>query len=608
MTSPTDVYVGVAVGLAAAYVVLPAAVSTLKWGVRQLKFFHDRRAFPALRRTKRGAIEDGWRRAMLWVAKDPPSRADVQAFTTKSLAQLVTALHDGQVTATKLLRIFYTSAKEAHDRCNCVVHVFVEDAIASAERADTLLDAARSSTQRAAALAALPPLLGLPISIKDSTDVQGADSTCGLFGRCLRPAARDATLVAQLRAAGAVFHVKTNIPALLMSHECENDVFGTCVNPVLPGFTCGGSSGGEGALIRLGGSVAGIGSDVGGSIRIPSHFCGIVGLKPSVNRVAYRGCCPEQGDEGVAPVSGPMGRSVADVVALFRVLAPPVPFGSDGMQFNVPFIEERFNAARRNPSLNLLFYREDGFVQVSPACRRGVDIAVTALRAAGHRVTEWQPKLTEDVQSIFFELFAADKCRSLAEELGSDRPIGVVGPALQLAAFPDRLKFMLGFFMGAMIDPVYGKLLTRLKERRIDAYFTLLMERNRLRHQYAEVFAGTVDAIIGPGFTTPAPPCGSTTEQPYGAVVTAVYNALDLSVVAVPVTTVDATLDEWTEAHLQTAKNQGMSRSIAAAYDAKAMHGLPIGVQVITPRMTEETALGVAMQLEEALAKRRATA
>ena len=114
--------------------------------------------------------------------------------------------------------------------------------------------------------------------------MEGFDSTCGLACRCFDPAAEDAVLIRALRRAGAIPFVRTNVPQLLMIPECSNGIHGTTCNPHDATRTCGGSTGGEGALIAARGSPLGVGTDIGGSIRIPSAFCGICGFKPTGTR------------------------------------------------------------------------------------------------------------------------------------------------------------------------------------------------------------------------------------------------------------------------------------------------------------------------------------
>jgi amidase len=195
------------------------------------------------------------------------------------------------------------------------------------------------------------PLAGVPISVKDSFDVAGLPTRCGSRLRPATPVSQDAPAVARLRAAGAIVIGKTNTPELLASYESDNPLTGRTSHPLDPERTPGGSSGGEAAAIAAGFSAGGLGSDGGGSIRVPAHFCGIAGLKPTPGRIPSGGHFPPLGNLGVP---GPMARSVEDVRLLFSVLADK-PGGSPGEArvgvweqfYDVPIDAEIRDAVRR---------------------------------------------------------------------------------------------------------------------------------------------------------------------------------------------------------------------------------------------------------------------
>jgi Asp-tRNA(Asn)/Glu-tRNA(Gln) amidotransferase A subunit family amidase len=186
-------------------------------------------------------------------------------------------------------------------------------------------------------------LYGVPLTVKDSFDVAGHATRCGSPGRPQRPAARDAAAVARLRAAGAVILGRTNTSELLRDYECANPITGRTNNPWNLERTPGGSSGGEAAAIAACCSAGGIGSDGGGSIRIPAHFCGIAGLKPTPGRVPGTGHFPELGyPVGMVTTVGPMGRTVEDLRLLFSVLAAYDP--EDPFSVPVPLRAPRLGA------------------------------------------------------------------------------------------------------------------------------------------------------------------------------------------------------------------------------------------------------------------------
>lgn len=191
---------------------------------------------------------------------------------------------------------------------NAVTEEFYDAAVEEAQSLDT--QRTRRGTLR---LSPDLPLLGLPVSIKDCIYQKDADATCGIAARCFRPAAEDGLIVRLVRAAGGIPFVRTNVPQLLMMPDSENSVWGRTVNPWDASRTCGGSSGGEGALVAAGCSVVGIGGDIGGSIRIPAHFCGVVGFKPTPMRMTRAGHAVPRlenrhGQTVIVPSVGPLTR------------------------------------------------------------------------------------------------------------------------------------------------------------------------------------------------------------------------------------------------------------------------------------------------------------
>src|SRR6202451_2155960 len=200
-------------------------------------------------------------------------------------------------------------------KLNAFVHVDVDAARAQAK----IAEAAVGSDRRADSFG---PLHGVPISVKSSVDVTGWPCECGSRLRKGYVPSQDATLVARLRAAGAILLGNTNVPEFLMAYETDNALYGRTNNPWDVTRTPGGSSGGEAAVIAAGCSAGGVGSDGGGSIRIPAHFVGICGLKPTPGRIPSTGHYPvSAGPFAQLGVVGPLARTIADVQCLFEVMA-----------------------------------------------------------------------------------------------------------------------------------------------------------------------------------------------------------------------------------------------------------------------------------------------
>jgi amidase len=212
----------------------------------------------------------------------------------------------------------------AHQLTNCLTEIFFNDALHRAKELDAHLAAGNPP---------LGPLNGVPISLKDTFKVKGCDASIGLAALCFKPAEENSVLVDLLLKAGAVLYCKTNIPQTLMALDSHNNIFGRTLNPSNTALTAGGSSGGEGALLALRGSVMGVGTDVGGSIRIPAMCNSTFGIKPSWERIPYAG--QESGQKpgiaklGVPASAGPLAHSMRDIELFFTAVAEQKPWEWD---------------------------------------------------------------------------------------------------------------------------------------------------------------------------------------------------------------------------------------------------------------------------------------
>ena len=231
------------------------------------------------------------------------------------------------------------------------------------------------------------PLWGIPVSIKDCIKQKGTDATCGSVAKCLKPHAEDGLQVSLLRNAGAILHVRSNVPQLLMMPESENNVWGVSKNPWDVSRTPGGSSGGEAALIASGCSVMGLGSDIGGSIRIPAHYCGLVGFKPTPMRITTNGSVAPryEGRNGqlvIKPVVGPIARSVKDCVSMMQALTAPEAYESDC--FLPPLPSWNTSLSTKGPSnkgrpMRIGVVLSDDWFEAADACQRAVQMAADTL-------------------------------------------------------------------------------------------------------------------------------------------------------------------------------------------------------------------------------------
>jgi Asp-tRNA(Asn)/Glu-tRNA(Gln) amidotransferase A subunit family amidase len=227
---------------------------------------------------------------------------------------------------------------------------------------------------------ALGPLHGVPVTVKGNLDVAGWPCPAGSRLRKDYVAEHDAPLVARLRAAGAIVLGNTNTPEFLMAYESNNLLTGKTSNPWDISRTAGGSSGGEAAAIASGCSFGGVGSDGGGSIRVPAHFCGICGLKPTPGRIPSTGHFPlGAGALSWLGVVGPMARTIADVRTLFEVIAGPDP--GDALSAPVPLQDTESVAPLKGLRVGLL--ESSALGKVSPETQSAVDRAALMLADQG---------------------------------------------------------------------------------------------------------------------------------------------------------------------------------------------------------------------------------
>jgi Asp-tRNA(Asn)/Glu-tRNA(Gln) amidotransferase A subunit family amidase len=247
----------------------------------------------------------------------------------------------------------------------------------------------------------LGPLHGVPISIKSSLDVAGFRCEAGTRLRIGNIAAEDAPLVARLRNAGAIVLGVTNTPELLMAWETDNLLSGRTNSPWDRDRTPGGSSGGEAAAIAAGMSAGGVGSDGGGSIRVPAHFSGICGLKPTPGRVPATGHFPAPGGPfAMIGVVGPMARTVADVRALFEVMQGP----DDGDACSAP-VQLRWPSDVEAIKLRVGYFEDDGRTPITRETRVAVRTAAGALRNAGFEVEPFRPEGLEEARLLWRKFF-----------------------------------------------------------------------------------------------------------------------------------------------------------------------------------------------------------
>jgi Asp-tRNA(Asn)/Glu-tRNA(Gln) amidotransferase A subunit family amidase len=280
---------------------------------------------------------------------------------------LVSGLRTGLLKSVDVVTAFCKRAAIAQQVTNCLTEIFTNDAIARAKELDDHL----ARTGKPAG-----PLHGLPISLKDTFKVKGYDASIGVASFCFKPATTNSALVDLLLSLGAVLYCKTNVPQTMMALDSHNNVFGRTLNPANRLLTAGGSTGGEGALIAMRGSILGIGTDIGGSIRVPSLANGLYGVKPSHGRVPYAGqeggALPGSSKLGIESTAGPIATSQRDCELLLKAICDATPSTLDPEVFSQTWAQQASLPAHSGgePKLRVGIVRTDGHVTPLPPIQR----------------------------------------------------------------------------------------------------------------------------------------------------------------------------------------------------------------------------------------------
>ena len=314
--------------------------------------------------------------------------SDLNYLSATSMAELV---RQKKISPVELAQAHLDRIAQLNPKLNAFVQVDV----------DRVLQEARASESAFARGEIRGPLHGVPLSIKNSVETAGYVNECGTRLREGVVAAKDAPVVARLRAAGAIILGVTNSPEFLMAWETDNLLYGRTNNPWDVTRTAGGSSGGESAAIAAGCSAGGIGSDGGGSIRVPAHFTGICGLKPTPGRIPATGHYPSPaGPFALIGVVGPMARTVADLDLMFRVIAGP----DDGDPYSAP-IPMRSVTPEELKRTRIGYFEDDGRTPVTPETRAAVRKAADGLSRAGFSVVPFRPDDLEQARQLWWKWF-----------------------------------------------------------------------------------------------------------------------------------------------------------------------------------------------------------
>jgi len=443
------------------------------------------------------------------------------SWATKAATDLAAAIRDREIKSRELLELYLARIDRLNPALNAVVTVAAGPALAAADEADA----------RTASGAEVPPLHGLPITIKDAIETTGIRSTGGAIELTDHIPAIDAPAVTRLKQAGALVFGKTNLPRWSGDGQSFNEIFGTTNNPWDLGRTPGGSSGGPAAAVAAGLTAFELGTDIAGSVRLPSHCCGTYGLKPSYGVVPQRGYLDSVGGgstDADINVFGPMARSAGDLDVLMTVLAGPEPARQPAWRIELP--------------------------------------ASSVLSLSGARIAVWLDDPENPGERAMVEVLrrAIDRISDAGAKVEEVRP--PVTPTRQLDLFTKLITSAVSVSAGDSAEAMAGSHLAWLMNQR---------ERAAIKDTWAAWFTG-YDALLTPVMCTTAFPHlqegDVTTRQlhidgasrPYLSIIfwTGMFGLLEVPVAAAPV--------------------------------GRTAGGLPVGMQVITPFLQDRRAVALA--------------
>lgn len=495
-----------------------------------------------------------WRRARSTLKGEAAELSE--ELTRMPARRLVALMRARAVSPVEIMEAHLARAEQFNPRLNAVV-TFAPDALEQARAAE-----------HAIAQGDAPPLCGLPFTIKDTIDTRGLRTTSGSLARAGRVPEADAPVVARLRRAGAIIFGKSNVSELALDYSCENPVFGRTLNPHDAARTPGGSSGGCAAAVSSGLTPASLGSDMTGSIRIPAHSCGVLGLKPTPAAFDSRGHFPPvEGVCSLAASLGPLARTADDLELIFDAMLDD-PFGDFG--------ERRFHYSSNGVGLKLrrdgselvvagsgfdsgesglkglraAFYTDDGVAPVTAETRRAVEAAARALGDAGCEVEEARPPGVERGPEVWSKLFARAVRSVVREEFaGRDELCGATARALLEREPP---------------------------EQSAEDFFEAWLERDRLRARLIEWMKASPIVVA-----------------PVGAVAAFEHGARKVEVSGQTLSLFRAF------GYSQTFNAYGLPAVSVPA--GKTSEGLPLGVQLVGPPRAERLLLAAARAVESAL-------
>ncbi|EGV63174.1 amidase [Yamadazyma tenuis] len=474
------------------------------------------------------------------------------AITNSSGTDLAKKIASGELKSVTVYKAFAKRGTICHQLTNCALEIFTDEGLERAEYLDKYYE--QNGTT-------VGPFHGLPISLKEHLFYK--NKVChGCFVGNIEDVSEVHGVTTQiLENLGAVFYIRTNQPQTLMHLCSDNNYIGCTRNPYNLGLSPGGSSSGEGALVSFGGSVAGVGTDIGGSIRAPAAFSGCFGLRPSTKRISVRGgSALDAGQESVIGVAGPMTRSVDDIdMWMKHYINDGKPWLLDEQVINMPWKE----VAPPKPSeFTVAIMYDNDLLKTTPPIARGLKETAAKLENAGVKIVEFKPIKSKLAYDVVHQMYTADG------NIGTKACFQKSGePIVRLT------KNYLNYGKGS-------KGLTVTENRELNDI------RNELRQEYTEFLVkNDIDFIISPTYANVAPK----PKEIYNWSYTSLFNILDFPTLVFQTGLFqDPKVDKWDDSFKDYKFRSPSEELELTSYDPKEFVGAPIGLQLSGKRYTDE--------------------
>ncbi|KRX01171.1 Amidase signature domain [Pseudocohnilembus persalinus] len=444
-------------------------------------------------------------------------------------------------------------------------------------------------------------LFGIVISVKDCLIQKGHISTLGCASRLSRiPEENDGLILNLVKQSGAIPFIRTNVPQLLLNYETHNNIFGTAQNPWKRDRVSGGSSGGESTIVASRCSPIGIGTDIGGSVRIPSAFCGLVGFKPGQHRLSSKGNTARSvqylGDSPIKTCIGPMVKYVDDAVCYMQTVLNSeyynnIPLSQKDLRPVIPWDQQKFDD---NKKKRIGYFKTSQFSQTASCVQRGIDIAVDALKKQGHQLVEIEFLDIEKIRDIYVQIVFSDGFQELRETAKGE----------DLLPMYKKIEFM--YQIPRFIKKIFSGIAKLLGQKQLskmiqinyvkDSYDLKLLygKAAQLNQQIIQLYEKyDIQAIVSPAFGICAPKHGSSLFITTPVFYSSIWNIASFPAGVVPVGVVQEQEQNYDNADLTSIENQKIAENMA---DSK---GLPLSAQVVTLPFHEETCLRLMKDIEE---------